>query len=54
MHYILGWIEFEFWIWMCSRVIDEFELDFCKVNEFECLNWTFDEFDFLKSKLTLC
>ena len=32
-----GWIEFEFWIWFRSQVIDEFEseFDFCKVNEFE-------------------
>ena len=30
-----GWIEFEFWIWLRSRIIDEFEFDFYKVNEFE-------------------
>ena len=30
-----GWIEFEFWIWIRSRIIDEFEFDFCKINKFE-------------------
>ena len=43
-----GWTEFEFWIWIWSRsrVIDEFELDFCKINEFEFSFFKVYEFAF--------
>ena len=36
------------WIWIRSRIIDEF--DFCKVNEFGCSFFKVDEFEFKNQK----
>ena len=45
-------LNFEFWIWIRSRVIDkfEFEFDFCKINEFEFSFFKVNEFEFKNCK----